>query len=166
MGGDNEEPILDAGSAEREEEETEEDLIREATLLMERLERAEKRTRSSTWYGRCKNILFEWRTQLIVFLGFLLWVTLSYSAPHLYVFFCAPATFVGYVMSPLYGTALHCAALRWVILNGNTHIEALLVAFGAAAGSFLNIFSQRLLAFPVRPRAQAPTESEEEEEDE
>ena len=46
-----------------EEEPEEEELIAQATALMEILERAEIRTRSSTWIGRVKNIAYEWRTQ-------------------------------------------------------------------------------------------------------
>jgi len=128
-----------------EEEPEEEELIAQATALMEILERTEIRTRSATWIGRLKNIAYEWRTQFVVFGIFIGWVTLSYLAPHLYVYFCAPATLMGYLMSPLYGTALHCVGLRWIILNGNTHIETLLVAFGALIGGIFSGFSQRLL---------------------
>jgi len=90
-----------------EEEPEEEELIAQATALMEILERTAIRTRSATWIGRLKNIAYEWRTQFVVFGIFIGWVTLSYLAPHLYVYFCAPAkNLFLLVIQPLFFTLL------------------------------------------------------------
>jgi hypothetical protein len=61
---------------------------------------------------------------------YLMWVVLHYLASHLYVYFCAPNTFVGFIYSPFIIAAPHCRALRWVIFNGAISIDNMWLVFG------------------------------------
>lgn len=59
-----------------------------------------------------------------------IWVLLHYITPHLYVHFCVPLTFRGFIMSPFIAPSPHCQALRWAIYNGGNTIIAMWVVFG------------------------------------
>lgn len=61
---------------------------------------------------------------------YLMWIVLHYLASHLYVYFCSPKTFVGFLYSPLIIAAPHCRALRWVIFNGAISIDNMWIVFG------------------------------------
>jgi hypothetical protein len=61
---------------------------------------------------------------------FILWITLHFIAPHLYVYFCTPATAIGFLISPLIATAPHCMAFRWIIYNGGTMITTMWMVIG------------------------------------
>jgi hypothetical protein len=116
--------------------------------------------RATSWVGYVKNLLNYYKGQIIIFCVFVMWTALSYEAPHLYVNFCAPRTFLGFFMSPFYGTAIHCAGLRWLISTGNTQIESILIAFGMTIGTFLTRFN----IFFVPTSTQRDNEEDEEEE--
>jgi hypothetical protein len=65
-----------------------------------------------------------------------LWIILHFIAPHLYVYFCTPATFVGFITSPFIAPAPHCSALRWIIFTGGDMISSMWVIL---AGWFIQI---------------------------
>jgi hypothetical protein len=61
---------------------------------------------------------------------YILWVLTHYVASHLYVSWCVPATFVGFIASPFLIPAPHCQALRWAVYTGGNSIMAMWGAFG------------------------------------
>ena len=60
-----------------------------------------------------------------------LWIFLHFVTPHLYVYFCTPATLLGFVASPFIATAPHCIALRWCIYNSGNIITSMWMLIGA-----------------------------------
>ena len=63
--------------------------------------------------------------------GIVLWILLHFATPHLYIYFCTPATFMGFVASPFIATAPHCIALRWCIYNSGNVISTMWMLVGA-----------------------------------
>jgi hypothetical protein len=61
---------------------------------------------------------------------YLMWVGLHYLASHLYVYFCAPNTFFGFLYSPFIIAAPHCRAFRWVIFNGAVSVDNMWLVLG------------------------------------
>jgi hypothetical protein len=61
---------------------------------------------------------------------YVIWILLHYITPHLYVHFCVPLTFRGFIMSPFIAPSPHCQALRWAIYNGGNTIIAMWIVFG------------------------------------
>jgi len=61
---------------------------------------------------------------------YILWMIANYVAAHLYVSWCVPATFVGFIASPFLIPAPHCQALRWAIYTGGNSIMAMWGALG------------------------------------
>jgi len=61
---------------------------------------------------------------------YLLWVAIHFVAAQLYVYYCVPLTFMGFIMSPLMVAAPHCSAFRWCIINGANNISTMWVVFG------------------------------------
>jgi len=61
---------------------------------------------------------------------YMMWILLHYVSAHLYAYFCAPSTFVGFIYSPFVIAAPHCRALRWVIFNGSVSIDNMWIVFG------------------------------------
>ena len=61
---------------------------------------------------------------------YVLWVFVHYVAAHIYVRFCTPATFMGFVLSPFMAAAPHCQALRWGLYNGGNSIISMWVTIG------------------------------------
>jgi len=53
---------------------------------------------------------------------YLLWIALHYTCSHLYVYYCTPSTFIGFIISPILVPLPHCHAFRWVIYNGGNSI--------------------------------------------
>ena len=64
---------------------------------------------------------------------YLMWITLHYSAVHLYPMYCAPLTIVGLILSPFMVSAPHCIAMRWLITEGSNVIVTMWFAIGAYA---------------------------------
>ena len=58
------------------------------------------------------------------------WILLHFVVPHLYVYFCTPATILGFIASPFVAPAPHCSAFRWVIYNGGNTITSMWVVLG------------------------------------
>ena len=68
-----------------------------------------------------------------IFGYYLMWVTLHYSAIHLYPIYCAPLTITGFIFSPFMVSAPHCVAMRWLVTQGANVIITMWVAIGAYA---------------------------------
>ena len=66
---------------------------------------------------------------------YLLWILLHFASPHIYIYLCTPATYIGLIMSPLIAPAPHCVAIRWVIYNGGSMISNMWIAI---AGWFIH----------------------------
>ena len=64
---------------------------------------------------------------------YMMWVTLHYSAIHLYPIYCAPLTITGFILSPFMVSAPHCVAMRWLVNEGANVIITMWVAIGAYA---------------------------------
>lgn len=61
---------------------------------------------------------------------YFLWIILHYLASHLYIYFCVPQTFYGFLISPFLVTTPHCQALRWCLHNGSNIINTMWITFG------------------------------------
>ena len=72
---------------------------------------------------------------------YLLWVILHYAAAHLYIHYCVPSTFIGFIMSPLMVATPHCYAFRWCITRGAETITSMWIIFGTWLASKILIMS-------------------------
>ena len=61
---------------------------------------------------------------------YLLWICLHYASVHLYVYFCAPASFTGFILSPFQVALPHCRALRWTSQNGVDVVNSMWIVVG------------------------------------
>lgn len=62
---------------------------------------------------------------------YLLWVLLHYIASQLYIPFCSPRSFWGFIITPILAVTPQCKALRWVIHSGGNTMETMWVILGA-----------------------------------
>ncbi len=56
---------------------------------------------------------------------YIAWICVHYISSHLYLHWCVQSTLVGFLMSPFLVPAPHCQALRWIIYNGASNINAM-----------------------------------------
>lgn len=61
---------------------------------------------------------------------YLLWILLHYLCSHLYVYYCTPGTFIGFITSPIVVPLPHCQAFRWIIYNGGNSITNMWIILG------------------------------------
>lgn len=61
---------------------------------------------------------------------FVVWAIIHYISPRMYIYFCAPLTVFGFILSPMASTMPHCKALRWLFMTSSDNINAMLVLFG------------------------------------
>jgi hypothetical protein len=59
------------------------------------------------------------------------WITIHYYAPYLYIYWCTPPTWIGFITSPFMATTPHCTALRWGIYHGSEVIHGMWAVFGS-----------------------------------
>lgn len=78
-------------------------------------------------------ILFLFAILYSLFGYYIMWISLHYAAVHMYPKYCAPLTFIGFVLSPFMVSAPHCIAMRWLIIEGSNVIVTMWVAIGAYA---------------------------------
>ncbi len=71
---------------------------------------------------------------------YIMWIMLHYAAIHLYPEFCAPYTILGFLLSPFMISAPHCIAMRWIISEGSSIINAMWIA---VAGVLVNKILRR-----------------------
>ena len=68
---------------------------------------------------------------------YIIWIFAYYFASQLHIYYCVPATMVGFVMSPFMTSSQHCMALRWIIYNGGNNIINMWIIFGTWFVQFL-----------------------------
>lgn len=61
---------------------------------------------------------------------YLFWMMLHYFSAQLYVYYCAPRGFYGFLISPFLVAAPHCRAIRWVIHNGGNMVDNMWLILG------------------------------------
>jgi len=84
------------------------------------------------------------RISLSLYGIYLTWIILHYFASHLYIKFCVPASFLGFVVSPFLTTTPHCQGLRWIIYNGANTINNMWVIIGTWISSNLLFFTRNM----------------------
>lgn len=68
---------------------------------------------------------------------YLLWIVLHFVASHLYIKFCVPSSFFGFIISPFMTASPHCQGLRWIIYTGANTINNMWVILGTWLCSYL-----------------------------
>jgi len=68
---------------------------------------------------------------------YLFWIGLHYGASHLYIHFCVPSNFFGFLISPFMTASPHCQGLRWIIYTGANTINNMWVILGTWLCSYL-----------------------------
>ena len=61
---------------------------------------------------------------------YLFWIILHYFSAQLYVYYCAPRGFYGFLISPFLVAAPHCRAIRWIIHNGGNMVDNMWLILG------------------------------------
>uniref|UniRef100_A0A6C0EQ93 Uncharacterized protein n=1 Tax=viral metagenome TaxID=1070528 RepID=A0A6C0EQ93_9ZZZZ len=61
---------------------------------------------------------------------YLLWIILHYFASHLYIKFCVPNNFIGFLISPFMTSTPHCQGLRWIVYNAANIINNMWTMIG------------------------------------
>ena len=61
---------------------------------------------------------------------YLLWILIHFISVHLYVYFCVPSTYIGFLYSPFLISTPHCKALRWATQTGASTIDNMWIVFG------------------------------------
>ena len=61
---------------------------------------------------------------------YLFWIMLHYFSAQLYVYYCAPRGFYGFLISPFLVAAPHCRAIRWIIHNGGNMVDNMWIILG------------------------------------
>jgi hypothetical protein len=59
-----------------------------------------------------------------------MWIILHYIASQLYIKFCVPSNFIGFIVSPFLTSTPHCQGLRWIIFNGAGVINNMWIVIG------------------------------------
>jgi hypothetical protein len=68
---------------------------------------------------------------------YLLWILMHFVASHLYIKFCVPSSFFGFIISPFMTASPHCQGLRWIIYTGANTINNMWVILGTWLCSYL-----------------------------
>lgn len=68
---------------------------------------------------------------------YLLWILLHFAASHMYIKFCVPSSFFGFIISPFMTASPHCQGLRWIIYTGANTINNMWVILGTWLCSYL-----------------------------
>ena len=61
---------------------------------------------------------------------YLFWIMLHYFSTQMYVYYCAPRGFYGFLISPFLVAAPHCRAIRWIIHNGGNMVDNMWIILG------------------------------------
>ena len=61
---------------------------------------------------------------------YLFWIMLHYFSAQMYVYYCAPRGFYGFLISPFLVAAPHCRAIRWIIHNGGNMVDNMWLILG------------------------------------
>jgi hypothetical protein len=68
---------------------------------------------------------------------YILWIILHFVSSHLYIKFCVPSSFMGFIISPFMTSSPHCQGLRWIIYNGANTINNMWIILGTWLCSYL-----------------------------
>jgi hypothetical protein len=68
---------------------------------------------------------------------YILWIILHFVSSHLYIKFCVPSSFIGFIISPFMTSSPHCQGLRWIIYNGANTINNMWIILGTWICSYL-----------------------------
>ena len=77
------------------------------------------------------------------------WVFVHYITPRLYLYWCVPATIVGFLMSPFVAAMPHCIALRWTFVTSADAIKTMFVLLGTWIVSHLVVNNVYTHAVPT-----------------
>jgi hypothetical protein len=72
---------------------------------------------------------------------YFIWIVLHYIASHLYVRFCVPNTFYGFLISPFMIATPYCIGLRWLVYTGANTVNNMWILFGSWATNYISTFS-------------------------
>lgn len=61
---------------------------------------------------------------------YLFWIMLHYFSTQMYVYYCVPRGFYGFLVSPFLVAAPHCRAIRWIIHNGGNMVDNMWIILG------------------------------------
>jgi hypothetical protein len=103
-------------------------------------------------------ILFLFAVLYSLFGYYIMWISLHYAAVHMYPKYCAPLTFIGFVLSPFMVSAPHCIAMRWLIIEGSNVIVTMWVAIGAYAIQTLLKCHNSPAQLPAQVPSQVPSQ--------
>ena len=92
------------------------------------------------------SLLYHIKILFISFFGlfgiYIIWNIIHYVAAHLYIYLCAPPSFLGFLLSPFIMQSTHCVGLRWClnvganinyvmwITIGTWFVNSFVIAFG------------------------------------
>jgi hypothetical protein len=80
-------------------------------------------------------IIDKFNKIFVTFYGiYIIWIVFHYFASHLYVRYCVPWSFYGFIMSPIISSTPHCQGLRWVLYNGGNQINNMWLNIGSWIG--------------------------------
>jgi hypothetical protein len=79
-------------------------------------------------------VSIDYKKYTDIFIGcsyiYIVWIFAHYISSHMYIWFCVPATIIGFLTSPFLVPAPHCQAIRWTISTGGEKIFAMWVLIG------------------------------------
>tara|TARA_Y100000389_G_scaffold184407_1_gene202825 strand:- start:12741 stop:13073 length:333 start_codon:yes stop_codon:yes gene_type:complete len=62
---------------------------------------------------------------------YVIWTSVHYISAHLYVKFCTPLSFMGFIAAPFIVASPHCSGLRWCIQEGSRILTSMWVVLGS-----------------------------------
>jgi len=82
-------------------------------------------------FEKIKDKAFYYFQMCFELLGiYFFWIVAHYVCSHMYAHWCAPYSFIGFVLSPFFVPAPHCQAFRWFISNSSSSIVVMWTTFG------------------------------------
>jgi len=93
-------------------------------------------------FDLCKNIYQQYMINKIKYIWtigkiYIIWILLYFFSSQLYLYFCVPFSFIGFLTSPILVTAPYCIALRWCMVNGADVITSMWLVLGSWLVSML-----------------------------
>jgi hypothetical protein len=66
-----------------------------------------------------------------IILFYFSWIFIHYTCAHLYIYYCTPTNWYGFVLSPFLSITPHCNAFRWVIYEAGNVLYGMWIAIGS-----------------------------------
>lgn len=79
----------------------------------------------------CKKMKQFINLVICLFGNYVFWIILHYISSHLYVKYCTPWTFLGFLQSPFTVAMPYCSGFRWVIVEGSNIILTMWFVLGS-----------------------------------